>query len=46
MVGPEGQAVGVQHVPELAASSTENIKKSAAAPQLYGRSLATNIAGK
>ena len=46
MVRPEGQAFGVQHVPELAAPSAENIKKSAAAPQLYGRSLSTNIAGK
>lgn len=44
MVGPEGRAVGVEHIPELVASSTENIKKSAAAPQLDDGSLSIHIA--
>jgi protein-L-isoaspartate(D-aspartate) O-methyltransferase len=46
MVGPEGRAVGVEHIPELVASSTENIKKSAADPQLKDGSLSIHIAGK
>ena len=46
MVGPEGRVVGVEHIPELVASSTENIKKSAAAPQLNHGSLSIHIAGK
>ncbi|KAI8529112.1 hypothetical protein RHMOL_Rhmol12G0200800 [Rhododendron molle] len=37
MVGPEGRAVGVEHIPELVASSIENIQKSAAAPLLKRR---------
>ncbi|XP_051202660.1 protein-L-isoaspartate O-methyltransferase 1 isoform X2 [Lolium perenne] len=44
MVGPEGRAVGVEHIPELVASSTENIKKSAADPQLKDGSLSIHIA--
>ncbi|XP_037467710.1 protein-L-isoaspartate O-methyltransferase 1-like isoform X2 [Triticum dicoccoides] len=44
MVGPGGRAVGVEHIPELVASSTENIKKSAAAPQLNDGSLSIHIA--
>ncbi|VAI74941.1 hypothetical protein VPH35_123169 [Triticum aestivum] len=44
MVGPGGRAVGVEHMPELVASSTENIKKSAAAPQLNDGSLSIHIA--
>ncbi|CAM0911651.1 unnamed protein product [Alopecurus aequalis] len=44
MVGPEGRVVGVEHIPELVASSTENIKKSAAAPQLNDGSLSIHIA--
>uniref|UniRef100_A0A1D1XDI4 Protein-L-isoaspartate O-methyltransferase n=2 Tax=Anthurium amnicola TaxID=1678845 RepID=A0A1D1XDI4_9ARAE len=31
MVGPQGRAVGVEHIPELVAASIENVKKSAAA---------------
>jgi len=46
MVGPEGRAVGVEHIPELVATSIENIKKSAAAPQLNDGSLSIHIAGK
>jgi len=44
MVGPEGRAVGVEHIPELVATSIENIKKSAAAPQLNDGSLSIHIA--
>uniref|UniRef100_A0A453RRQ9 Protein-L-isoaspartate O-methyltransferase n=1 Tax=Aegilops tauschii subsp. strangulata TaxID=200361 RepID=A0A453RRQ9_AEGTS len=44
MVGPGGRAVGVEHIPELVASSAENIKKSAAAPQLNDGSLSIHIA--
>ncbi|XP_044959506.1 protein-L-isoaspartate O-methyltransferase-like isoform X1 [Hordeum vulgare subsp. vulgare] len=44
MVGPGGRAVGVEHIPELVASSTENIKKSSAAPQLNDGSLSIHIA--
>uniref|UniRef100_A0ACD5ZVX4 Uncharacterized protein n=1 Tax=Avena sativa TaxID=4498 RepID=A0ACD5ZVX4_AVESA len=44
MVGPEGRVVGVEHIPELVASSTENIKKSAAGPQLSDGSLGIHIA--
>ncbi|KAL5220330.1 hypothetical protein ABZP36_025043 [Zizania latifolia] len=44
MVGPEGRVVGVEHIPELVASSIENIKKSAAAPQLSDGSLSIHIA--
>uniref|UniRef100_A0A0D9XAT2 Protein-L-isoaspartate O-methyltransferase n=1 Tax=Leersia perrieri TaxID=77586 RepID=A0A0D9XAT2_9ORYZ len=44
MVGPEGRVVGVEHIPELVASSIENIKKSAAAPQLSDGSLNIHIA--
>ncbi|KAM3210543.1 hypothetical protein ACQJBY_064491 [Aegilops geniculata] len=44
MVGPGGRAVGVEHIPELVASSAENIKKSAADPQLNDGSLSIHIA--
>ncbi|XP_066331126.1 protein-L-isoaspartate O-methyltransferase-like isoform X4 [Miscanthus floridulus] len=44
MVGPEGRAVGVEHIPELVATSIENIKKSAAAPQLNDGSLSIHVA--
>ncbi|PKA61282.1 Protein-L-isoaspartate O-methyltransferase [Apostasia shenzhenica] len=44
MVGSEGRAVGVEHIPELVASSIENIKKSAAAPLLQGGSLSVHVA--
>ncbi|XP_035822622.1 protein-L-isoaspartate O-methyltransferase isoform X1 [Zea mays] len=43
MVGPEGRAVGVEHIPELVATSTENIKKSAAAPHLNDGSLSIHV---
>ncbi|XP_006659683.2 protein-L-isoaspartate O-methyltransferase 1-like isoform X1 [Oryza brachyantha] len=44
MVGPHGRVVGVEHIPQLVASSIENIKKSAAAPQLNDGSLSIHIA--
>lgn len=43
MVGPEGHAVGVEHIPELVASSIQNIKKSAAAPLLKEGSLSVHV---
>ncbi|KGN63519.1 protein-L-isoaspartate O-methyltransferase 1 isoform X1 [Cucumis sativus] len=43
MVGPEGRVVGVEHIPELVASSMENIKKSAAAPLLKEGSLSLHV---
>lgn len=46
MVGSEGRAVGVEHIPELVATSIENIKKSAAAPMLNDGSLSIHIAGE
>lgn len=45
MVGPDGRAVGVEHIPELVASSTDNITKSAAAPLLKHGSLSLNVGG-
>ena len=45
MIGPEGRAVGVEHIPELVASSIENINKSAAAPLLKEGSLSLHVAG-
>ncbi|OIV98187.1 hypothetical protein TanjilG_11584 [Lupinus angustifolius] len=39
MVGPQGRAIGVEHIPELVSFSLENIKKSAAAPQFEDGSL-------
>lgn len=45
MVGPEGRAVGVEHIPELAESSIKSIQKSAAAPLLKGGSLSIHAAG-
>ncbi|CAA2967292.1 -L-isoaspartate O-methyltransferase 1 isoform X1 [Olea europaea subsp. europaea] len=39
MVGPEGRAVGVEHIPELVESSLQNVQKSAAAPLLKAGSL-------
>ncbi|KAG6587436.1 Protein-L-isoaspartate O-methyltransferase 1, partial [Cucurbita argyrosperma subsp. sororia] len=44
MIGPEGRAVGVEHIPELVASSIENINKSAAAPLLKEGSLSLHVA--
>ncbi|CAN0900878.1 Protein-L-isoaspartate O-methyltransferase 1 [Linum grandiflorum] len=34
MVGPEGRAIGVDHIPELVATSIKNVEKSAAASLL------------
>lgn len=45
MIGPDGRAVGVDHIPELVASSIENIKQSAAADLLRGGSLSVHVAG-
>lgn len=45
MVGPEGRAVGVEHIPELVASSIKNIQKSAAAPLLKEGSLSIHVGG-
>ena len=45
MVGPEGRAVGVEHIPELVASSIENIQKCAAAPLLKEGSLSVHVGG-
>ncbi|XVE56682.1 hypothetical protein DITRI_Ditri04bG0030300 [Diplodiscus trichospermus] len=42
MVGPQGRAVGVEHIPELVASSVKNIEKSAAAPLLKEGSLSVH----
>lgn len=39
MVGSQGRAVGVEHIPELVSSSIQNIQKSAAAPLLKEGSL-------
>lgn len=46
MVGPQGRAVGVEHIPELVSFSIENIKKSAAAPLLEDGSLSVHVGGK
>ncbi|PIN23074.1 Protein-L-isoaspartate(D-aspartate) O-methyltransferase [Handroanthus impetiginosus] len=43
MVGPQGRAVGVEHIPELGEFSIKNIKKSAAAPLLEGGSLLIHV---
>lgn len=43
MVGPQGRAVGVEHIPELVSSSLENIQKSAAAPLLKDGSLSVHV---
>lgn len=45
MVGPEGHAVGVEHIPELVESSIKSIQKSAAAPLLKEGSLSIHAAG-
>lgn len=45
MVGPEGRAVGVEHIPELVSSSIQNIKKCAAAPLLKEGSLSMHVGG-
>ncbi|KAJ0106090.1 hypothetical protein Patl1_18189 [Pistacia atlantica] len=43
MVGPQGRAVGVEHIPELVNSSIKNIEKSAVAPLLKEGSLAVHV---
>jgi predicted methyltransferase len=45
MVGPQGRAVGVEHIPELLSSSIQNIQKSAAAPLLKEGSLSVHVGG-
>lgn len=47
MVGSEGRAIGVEHIPELVASSIKNIEASAAAsPLLKQGSLAIHVGGE
>lgn len=43
MVGPEGRAIGVEHVPELVVESIENIKRSAASHLLEEGSLSIHV---
>ncbi|TXG50817.1 hypothetical protein EZV62_023341 [Acer yangbiense] len=43
MVGPQGRAVGVEHIPELLTSSIKNIEKSAAAALLKEGSLSMHV---
>ncbi|GFQ00486.1 protein-l-isoaspartate o-methyltransferase 1 [Phtheirospermum japonicum] len=43
MVGPQGRAVGVEHIPELVESSIKNIQKSAAAPLLKEGSFSVHV---
>ncbi|MCD7462575.1 Protein-L-isoaspartate O-methyltransferase 2 [Datura stramonium] len=43
MVGPQGRAVGVEHIPELVAWSIKNVEKSAAAPLLKEGSLSLHV---
>ncbi|CAA0836152.1 Protein-L-isoaspartate O-methyltransferase 1 [Striga hermonthica] len=43
MVGQQGRAVGVEHIPELVESSIKNIQKSAAAPLLKEGSLSVHV---
>ena len=45
MVGPQGRAVGVEHIPELVTSSIENIQKSAAAALLKDGCLSVHAGG-
>lgn len=46
MVGPQGCAIGVEHIPELVATSIKNIEKSAAAPLLKEGSLQLHVGGR
>lgn len=46
MVGPQGRAIGVEHIPELVALSLKNVEKSAAAPLLKDGSLALHVGGE
>ncbi|XP_043707205.1 protein-L-isoaspartate O-methyltransferase 1-like [Telopea speciosissima] len=43
MIGPQGRAVGVEHIPELVATSIKNIQKSQAASLLKGGSLSIHV---
>ncbi|RZC92426.1 hypothetical protein C5167_004257 [Papaver somniferum] len=43
MVGSQGHAIGIEHIPELASTSLENIKNSAAAPYLEEGSLSIHV---
>ncbi|KAM7479827.1 hypothetical protein LguiA_028040 [Lonicera macranthoides] len=43
MVGPQGRAVGVEHIPELVAYSIKNVQNSAAAPLLQKGSLSMHV---
>ncbi|KAK9104294.1 hypothetical protein Scep_021138 [Stephania cephalantha] len=43
MVGPQGRVAGVEHIPELVASSIKNIQNSAAAPLLKEGSLVVHV---
>ena len=45
MVGPQGCAIGIEHIPELAASSIKNVEKSAAASLLKEGSLKLHVGG-
>lgn len=45
MVGPQGRAVGIEHIPELVSASIENIQKSAASPFLELGSLSVHVGG-
>ncbi|XP_010250973.1 PREDICTED: protein-L-isoaspartate O-methyltransferase-like isoform X2 [Nelumbo nucifera] len=43
MVGPQGRVVGIEHIPELGASSIENIQKTPAASLLKEGSLSIHV---
>ncbi|XP_056175063.1 protein-L-isoaspartate O-methyltransferase 1-like isoform X3 [Syzygium oleosum] len=43
MVGPQGCAVGVEHIPELVADSVKNVQRSAAAPFLKEGALSLHV---
>ncbi|KAI3761397.1 hypothetical protein L1987_51811 [Smallanthus sonchifolius] len=43
MVGPQGRAIGVEHIPELVAMSLKNVEKSVVAPLLKDGSLALPV---
>lgn len=45
MVGPQGRAVGVEHIPELVASSIQNLEKSSVASLLKEGSLSVYVGG-
>jgi protein-L-isoaspartate(D-aspartate) O-methyltransferase len=45
MVGPQGRAVGVEHIPELVSLAKENIQKSAAATLLKDGFLSVHVGG-